>query len=88
MFKRNENGDWKDKDGGTLNEYLKEYDLGMCTIKEHLANSDSFILKTPYDKVLKFDVKEERMRRQVELNKANQERAFERTQKGIQGFVK
>ena len=33
-------------------------------------------------------VKEERMRRQVELNKANQERAFERTQKGIQGFVK
>ena len=33
-------------------------------------------------------VKEERMRRQVELNKANQERAFERTQKGIQGFIK
>ena len=33
-------------------------------------------------------VKEERMRRQVELNKANQERALERTQKGVQGFVK
>ena len=33
-------------------------------------------------------VKEERMRRQVELNKANQARAFERTQKGVQGFVK
>lgn len=33
-------------------------------------------------------VKEERMRRQLELNKANQERAFQRTQKGIQGFVK
>lgn len=33
-------------------------------------------------------VKEERMRRQLELNKANQVRAFERTQKGIQGFVK
>lgn len=33
-------------------------------------------------------VKEERMRRQVELNKANQERALERTQKGTQGFVK
>lgn len=33
-------------------------------------------------------VKEERMRRQVELNKANQERAYERTQKGVQGFVK
>ncbi len=33
-------------------------------------------------------VKEERMRRQIELNKANQERAFERTQKGIQGFIK
>lgn len=32
-------------------------------------------------------VKEERMRRQLELNKANQERAYERTQKGIQGFV-
>ena len=33
-------------------------------------------------------VKEERMRRQLELNKANQARAFERTQKGIQGFIK
>jgi hypothetical protein len=33
-------------------------------------------------------VKEERMRRQLELNKANQLRAFERTQKGTQGFVK
>lgn len=32
-------------------------------------------------------VKEERMRRQVELNKANQERAFERTQKGVRGFM-
>lgn len=33
-------------------------------------------------------VKEERMRRQLELNKANQERAYERTQKGTQGFIK
>ena len=33
-------------------------------------------------------VKEERMRRQLELNKANRERAFERTQKGVQGFIK
>ena len=33
-------------------------------------------------------VKEERMRRQIELNRANQKRAFERTQKGVQGFVK
>ena len=32
--------------------------------------------------------KEERMRRQLELNKANQARAFERTQKGVQGFIK
>ena len=32
-------------------------------------------------------VKEERMRRQVELNNANRERAFARTQKGIKGFV-
>lgn len=32
-------------------------------------------------------VKEERMRRQVELNNANRERAFARTQKGVQGFV-
>jgi hypothetical protein len=32
-------------------------------------------------------VKEERMRRQLELNKANQIRAFERTQKGVRGFV-
>lgn len=33
-------------------------------------------------------VKDERMRRKVELNKAQQLRAFERTQKGIQGFIK
>ena len=32
-------------------------------------------------------VKEERMRRQVELNNANRERAFERTQKGVPGFI-
>ena len=32
-------------------------------------------------------VKEERMRRQLELNKANSVRAYERTQKGVQGFV-
>lgn len=32
-------------------------------------------------------IKEERMRRQLELNKANQLRAFERTQKGVQGFI-
>ena len=32
-------------------------------------------------------VKEERMRRQIELNNANRERAFARTQKGVQGFV-
>lgn len=32
-------------------------------------------------------VKEERMRRQVELNNASRERAFARTQKGVQGFV-
>lgn len=33
-------------------------------------------------------VKEERMRRQIELNKEKQRRAIERTQKGVQGFVK
>ena len=33
-------------------------------------------------------VKEERMRRQVELNNANRERAFARIQKGVQGFIK
>ena len=33
-------------------------------------------------------IKEERMRRQIKLNKANQERAFERTQVGVKGFVK
>ena len=32
-------------------------------------------------------IKEERMRRQIELNKANQERAYKRTQKGVQGFM-
>ena len=33
-------------------------------------------------------IKEERMRRRFELNKEIQARAFERTQKGIQGFIK
>lgn len=33
-------------------------------------------------------VKEERLRRKAELNKLNRIRAFERTQKGIQGFIK
>ena len=33
-------------------------------------------------------VKEERRRRQLELNKASSERAQERTQKGVQGFIK
>lgn len=33
-------------------------------------------------------VKEERRRKKLELNKANQMRAFERTQKGVQGFIK
>lgn len=33
-------------------------------------------------------VKEERMRRQLELNSANRERTLDRVQKGIQGFIK
>lgn len=33
-------------------------------------------------------IKEERMRRQLELNKANSERAYAKTQKGTQGFIK
>ena len=33
-------------------------------------------------------VKEERLRRKAELNKLNRIRAFERTQKGVQGFIK
>lgn len=33
-------------------------------------------------------IKEERMKRQLELNKENQIRAYERTRKGVQGFVK
>ena len=32
-------------------------------------------------------IKEERMRRKLEINKENSERAYERTQKGVQGFV-
>lgn len=33
-------------------------------------------------------IKEERMRKQVELNKANSERAYARTQKGVSGFIR
>ena len=73
-------------------------------VEKYIYNSTPWVLNTDcerevenaYNYGLKFEkkifiahlVKEERMRRQVELNKANQARAFERTQKGIQGFIK
>lgn len=73
-------------------------------VEKYIYNSTPWVLNTDcerevenaYNYGLKLEkkifiahlVKEERMRRQVELNKANQERAFERTQKGVQGFIK
>ena len=74
------------------------------SVEKYIYNSTPWVLNTDcerevenaYNYGMKLEkkifiahlVKEERMRRQVELNKANQERALERTQKGVQGFVK
>lgn len=74
------------------------------SVEKYIYNSTPWVLNTDcerevenvYNYNIKLEdkisiahlVKEERMRRQLELNKANRERAFERTQKGIQGFIK
>lgn len=73
------------------------------SVEKYIYNSTPWVLNTDcerevenaYNYGLKLEnkifiahlVKEERMRRQLELNKANQVRAFERTQKGVQGFI-
>jgi hypothetical protein len=73
------------------------------SVEKYIYNSTPWVLNTDcerevenaYNYGLKLEkkifiahlVKEERMRRQLELNKANQARAFERTKKGIQGFI-
>jgi hypothetical protein len=73
------------------------------SVEKYIYNSTPWVLNTDcerevenaYNYGLKLEkkifiahlVKEERMRRQLELNKANQVRAFERTKKGIQGFI-
>lgn len=77
--------------------------LAYC-VEKYIYNATPWVLNTDcekeveniYNYKMKWEskvsiahlIKEERMRRQLEINKANQERAFERTQKGIQGFVK
>ena len=73
------------------------------SVEKYIYNSTPWVLNTDcerevenaYNYGLKLEnkifiahlVKEERMRRQLELNKANQARALERTKKGIQGFI-
>ena len=73
------------------------------SVEKYIYNSTPWVLNTDcerevenaYNYGLKLEnkifiahlVKEERMRRQLELNKANQARAIERTKKGIQGFI-
>ena len=73
------------------------------SVEKYIYNATPWVLNTDcerevenaYNYGLKLDkkifiahlVKEERMRRQLELNKANQARALERTKKGVQGFI-
>ena len=73
------------------------------SVEKYIYNSTPWVLNTDcerevenaYNYGLKLEnkifiahlVKEERMRRQLELNKANQARALERTKKGVQGFI-
>lgn len=73
------------------------------SVERNIYNSTPWVLNTDcerevenaYNYGLKLEkkifiahlVKEERMRRQLELNRENQKRAFERTKKGVQGFI-
>ena len=64
---------------------LKERSSVDC--EREVENAYNYGLKLEKKIFIAHLVKEERMRRQLELNKANQARAFERTKKGVQGFI-
>lgn len=73
------------------------------SVEKYIYNATPWVLNTDCEKEVEncynyalslekklsiaYLVKEERRRRKIELNKANSERAFARTQKGIQGFI-
>ena len=73
------------------------------SVEKYIYNATPWVLNTDCEKEVEncynyalslekklsiaYLVKEERRRRKIELNKASSERAFARTQKGIQGFI-
>ena len=73
------------------------------SVEKYIYNATPWVLNTDCEKEVEncynyalslekklsiaYLVKEERRRRKIELNKANSERAYERTQKGVQGFI-
>lgn len=73
------------------------------SVEKYIYNATPWVLNTDCEKEVEncynyalslekklsiaYLVKEERRRRKIELNKANSERAFARTQKGVQGFI-
>lgn len=56
--------------------------------EREVENAYNYNMKIEKKQAIAHLVKEERMRRQVEINKMTQAKAFERTQKGVQGFIK
>lgn len=61
--------------------------LGTDCEKE-VENAYNYNMKLENKISISHLIKEERMRRKIELNKENRERALQRTQKGTQGFIK
>lgn len=73
------------------------------SVEKYIYNATPWVLNTDCEKEVEncynyalslekklsiaYLVKEERRRRKIELNNANSERAFARTQKGVQGFI-
>lgn len=73
------------------------------SVEKYIYNATPWVLNTDCEKEVEncynyalslekklsiaYLVKEERRRRKIELNKASSERAFARTQKGVQGFI-
>ena len=73
------------------------------SVEKYIYNATPWVLNTDCEKEVEncynyalslekklsiaYLVKEERRRRKIELNKTNSERAFARTQKGVQGFI-
>lgn len=55
MFIKKDN-EWVDKHNTTLNQYLSQYGLDTGSINKQLTASNSFVIKTHFDIVLKFEI--------------------------------